>query len=63
MTDQEKNEAINKNNATEKGFNCCGFENMPDMMKKMFSDEKNQIDYQKVMPKMCDCMSGNPQKK
>ena len=63
MTDQKKNEATNKNDATEKGFNCCSFENMPDMIKNMFSNEKTQIDCQEVMQKMCDCMSGNSQEK
>ena len=63
MTDQKKNEPTNKNDANEKGFNCCSFENMPDMMKNMFSEENSPVDCQEMMLKMCDCMSGNPQKK
>ena len=63
MTDQKKNEATNEDNATEKGFNCCSFENMSDMMKNMCSDEDNQVNCKEMMQKMCDCISDVPQKK
>ena len=63
MTDSKKHEQSNEKNSNEKTFNCCDFENMPDMMKNMFSDKTNSIDCKEVMQKMCSCMPENPQKK